>query len=355
MDKTNNVTENERLLTKIRATEPDWDEKIERIRKSSIEIGYSEATYALRVSSHLMIFEDLCGHVSKDMYLGKNTSTIRYCEHLIKSEPVGQTYLLEIFFKGIRDGIEKAWTYYRLAHSPRCGHDGRLDCPHINGRIPTPVFCRFARVDPGDDGAPSWRCMLTDDEFSDMVARFEVNHGVSPRITSADEYAALVARISDESRPSRQIKKITIIRAEGPTRLCGIPHTFEAFEDATAWLHSQAHTFPASGGYDKHDFSIEWMDGKKYDGRLDCQHYSCPFPDLDVRHHITSFVTAAAGYRCPSHYTSDQFRAYLESVEVMRPGSMDRSREFLKDRFGIVDHNPLFRVTEDGKVEVRVS
>ena len=44
------------------------------------------------------------------------------------------------------------------------------------------------------------------------------------------------------------VVSVTITRAEGPTALCGKPRTFSSFEQASAWLWSQAGTLPKTGG-----------------------------------------------------------------------------------------------------------
>lgn len=91
------------------------------------------------------------------------------------------------------------------------------------------------------------------------------------------------------------VKKIIITRGEGPTALCGKPHEFATFKLANTWLRWQSSTFPAKGGYDKHDFMIIFEDGEEYSGRLDCKHHSCENNDLDIREHILSFVRWNAG------------------------------------------------------------
>jgi hypothetical protein len=91
------------------------------------------------------------------------------------------------------------------------------------------------------------------------------------------------------------VRKITITRAEGPTVLCGKLKEFTSFLDANTWLLSQDETFPKHGGYDKHDFKVEFEDGEIYEGRLDCKHHSCKNNDLDIKEHIASFVLWMSG------------------------------------------------------------
>ena len=107
------------------------------------------------------------------------------------------------------------------------------------------------------------------------------------------------------------VKKITIERAEGPTALCGMEKSFDSFA-AAAWLRSQAATFPATGGYDKHDFKVEFGDGETYEGRLDCKHFSCADADLDVFQHIKSTCVWMAGREKYPHCGEDKYRQFLK-------------------------------------------
>jgi len=67
------------------------------------------------------------------------------------------------------------------------------------------------------------------------------------------------------------VTKIEITRDEGPTALCGKKRTFKNFAACERWLGSQASTFPKSGGYDKHDFTVTFADGRTYSGRFDAK------------------------------------------------------------------------------------
>lgn len=86
------------------------------------------------------------------------------------------------------------------------------------------------------------------------------------------------------------VKEIIITRAEGSSYLCGIPKYFNSFQSASNWLKSQAYSFPKTGGYDKHDFKIVFIDGETYSGRLDCKHFTCSDNDLDLFNHVSSFM-----------------------------------------------------------------
>lgn len=88
-----------------------------------------------------------------------------------------------------------------------------------------------------------------------------------------------------------RVTKVEIMRAEGPNVLVTMKwEVFPTMAAASAWLRSQAHTFPQTGGYDKHDLKVTWDDGETYAGRLDCQGLGLEDNDLDVKQHITSFL-----------------------------------------------------------------
>ena len=107
------------------------------------------------------------------------------------------------------------------------------------------------------------------------------------------------------------VTKIIITRAEGPCDLCGKPKTFKTFEGASAWLNRQGYTFPKTGGYDKHDFTVIWADGETYNGRLDCKHPDCDDNDLDVFGHMLSFLEWNAGRTKNPWCGMDKYRSIV--------------------------------------------
>jgi hypothetical protein len=122
--------------------------------------------------------------------------------------------------------------------------------------------------------------------------------------------------------------QITITRAEGPTALCRVPRTFDGpdcWADARIWLFSQSTTFPAEGGYDKHDFSVTFADGYVYEGRLDCKHPTCSEPDLNVAAHVRGFLRFYASERCPPHMTRERYEEFL----ARQPEAVAECRDLL--------------------------
>jgi hypothetical protein len=120
--------------------------------------------------------------------------------------------------------------------------------------------------------------------------------------------------------------RITITRAEGPHELCGKTKVFEGarcWGAANAWLFGQSETFPASGGYDKHDFVVEFADGEKYAGRLDCKASDCHDPDLNVAEHVRGFIEFMAGIRRPAWMNDAQWERALAQHADDRPAAIE--------------------------------
>ena len=87
---------------------------------------------------------------------------------------------------------------------------------------------------------------------------------------------------------------IEIIRAEGPTALCGKVQTATSWHEADMILRANSATAPKGGCYDKHDFRITFADGSVYSGRYDLKHCSEESPDL--ARHVRDFIRYLAGH-----------------------------------------------------------
>jgi hypothetical protein len=106
------------------------------------------------------------------------------------------------------------------------------------------------------------------------------------------------------------VKRITIERAEGPSNLC-VEVAFTSWNEASHWMYGQSHTFPKTGGYDKHDLTVEWQDGTTIGCRLDAKHIDCEHNELDVAERIWQCVSFYSGIRKPSRMTDEQYKAYV--------------------------------------------
>jgi hypothetical protein len=101
---------------------------------------------------------------------------------------------------------------------------------------------------------------------------------------------------------------IAITRAEGPARLCRT-RTFKTWKNAHAALLAAVKTYPAGGGYDKHDLLVTFADGETYKGRLDCK---ADGSDTDPAQHIRDAVAFMAGNRCPAHWDAEKYHAHIK-------------------------------------------
>jgi len=94
-----------------------------------------------------------------------------------------------------------------------------------------------------------------------------------------------------------KIDRITITRGEGPTHLCGIPHTASTWREAGDILKRMAASAPAEGGYDKTDFEIVFSNGERYSGRYDLKRHDEIYGDL--YRHVVRYCEYYAGRRRP--------------------------------------------------------
>lgn len=93
------------------------------------------------------------------------------------------------------------------------------------------------------------------------------------------------------------VRSVRIHRAEGPSHLCKT-HTFRTLSEANSFLFHSANTvtvYPdCEGGYDKHDFWIEFEDGEAYQGRIDLHHPSYAPPER-IGKHVRDFLRFYGG------------------------------------------------------------
>lgn len=90
----------------------------------------------------------------------------------------------------------------------------------------------------------------------------------------------------------RQVTKVWLRRAEGPTELCTGWIEFASFDDANTQLQMWATTAPDTGGYDKCDFKVEYdndTDDDAYEGRFDLQ-YEHRVGGRLIQEHMEAFI-----------------------------------------------------------------
>lgn len=96
------------------------------------------------------------------------------------------------------------------------------------------------------------------------------------------------------------------------------PVVFETQGDMNPWigaglqLRAWSEHAPATGGYDKTDFTVTWADGQTYQGRYDLKRHSVE--PVDLGGHMREFLTFYAGRKRPDHLTEKQYQAALEAA-----------------------------------------
>jgi hypothetical protein len=121
---------------------------------------------------------------------------------------------------------------------------------------------------------------------------------------------------------SATITKVTIMRAEGPSGLCGIVKEFPTIQAANSYLRSQDRAF-AKMGYDKHDFEVFFDDPTfGYKGRLDAMHpdnkYYNWLESNDIYHQMTSYlkwILAAKDFCKPDEKQRAELTLLLEAIK----------------------------------------
>ena len=122
--------------------------------------------------------------------------------------------------------------------------------------------------------------------------------------------------------------KMKSIRIYGSESSYAGDHTFDNWFDAGVLIRSIAFYAPRTGGYDKTKFEVLFEDDSTYNGRLDIQHYTLPYPDNDndLAKHIYDHVRFYAGQYCPSHMDAEHYQNTLNGFE---PDTIKDHQEFL--------------------------
>jgi hypothetical protein len=110
---------------------------------------------------------------------------------------------------------------------------------------------------------------------------------------------------------------------EGPT----------CWRDANAAILHIAKDAPEGGAYDKTGFTIEWADGKDYEGRIDVTREMSRLA-APLTKHVLDFNTFASGRQCPPHLTEERYREYINATEHHFPGAAAGHGQVL-DRYQI--------------------
>ena len=126
------------------------------------------------------------------------------------------------------------------------------------------------------------------------------------------------------------VKSISIEQLEGQGPL--IKATVSSYAAASIVLARICSTLPSVAPFHavKVSFTILFLDGESYTGRIDARHNAAPnFEGTDVQKHARDYLTFLAGMRCPKHLTQEQYEQYLADAEKRRPGSKDFATAWL--------------------------
>jgi len=102
------------------------------------------------------------------------------------------------------------------------------------------------------------------------------------------------------------VQSVTIQRAEGMVGLDDFDlRTFPSFSLANIRLMEWAATAPREGGYDKVDFTVQWLDGETYKGRFDLEGQHVHTADIGV--HIWNVASVTSGRLKPGWATEEDW------------------------------------------------
>lgn len=145
------------------------------------------------------------------------------------------------------------------------------------------------------------------------------------QVAANDESAPPVPAAEIESTPPvpAPLAFIRITRAEGYTSGIAWPsgetRTFTgpaAWSAAHAALNQLCEDAPATGGYDKTDIHVEWVDGDVYAYRFDAQHASRSNRDTpDIARHILERLWFFQGNARPLHWTRAAYAGYIQQAD----------------------------------------
>ena len=101
------------------------------------------------------------------------------------------------------------------------------------------------------------------------------------------------------------------------------------------WRHIGQHiraialNAPKGGAYDKTNFTITFADEGTYNGRLDIQHFTMPYPgnENDLAQHVNSLCRFYTGELCPNHMTEED---YQNTVNNLGPEIRKEYADFLE-------------------------
>jgi hypothetical protein len=122
------------------------------------------------------------------------------------------------------------------------------------------------------------------------------------------------------------VKEIVIERLEGMGYEC-VTKTAKSFDEANEIIKEMSKSAPRDGTYDKVRFSVEFVDGEKYDNaRIDMKHYSIKDNqrEQNIPEHIHDHISFYTGKLKSDHMTQEQYDTHLSRYTSTETETMEQ-------------------------------
>jgi hypothetical protein len=156
------------------------------------------------------------------------------------------------------------------------------------------------------------------EHIDDVVIVNEIEEIISPdtKISHSlfeDQPSLLSPQRPEQAAEKIPVKEITIVRLEGPSYLCDIENKVYSFDEANKLLKEMSKKSPRDGSYDKTNFKVEFIDGEKYEGRIDLMHYTVEknSREQNIEQHIHDHLSFYNGTLKPDHMSLTQYDDFL--------------------------------------------
>lgn len=158
--------------------------------------------------------------------------------------------------------------------------------------------------------------LMMQDGWNDKTGSFEILHPNWKAPTVEVQEAPAPLRLVPDEPKKIKATEIEIARVEGMCDECVTVIIRDSNGDCDLWaasdriLKAWAMSAPATGGYDKCDFTVRFADGETYSGRFDLQHKHMTERDL-LAGHILGLADFYLGNACPGHMQQNDYAAFV--------------------------------------------
>lgn len=156
-------------------------------------------------------------------------------------------------------------------------------------------------------------------------AQGEKVRGLSTRLSRLDSARKALGLPAPRSNPKAKYRvgKISLDRSEGPARETG-KRTTRSFAEAQKIINEWSRSAPRTGGYDKVDFTVRYLNGQSFSGRLDIKHPSVA-NDNDLAEHML--------FALRRHSDQKGAAAFLRDYQIGEDERSNPRTPFPEDRF----------------------